>query len=134
MYLALLNSDQKQIFLELALVLASADGRYSNEEKAVIESYCREMQVDMPKDIMKKTPGEIIKDIDELCMEQEKKIIIFETIGLAISDGIYHDSEKELIWEMIKKFDLQEEFGKECETVVEEYIEFQKKINHLVIE
>ena len=67
------------------------------------------------------------------CGEREKKIVIFEAIGLAMSDGDYDQTEKEFINSTMLKFGIEESFNRECEDVLNEYIEFQNKLNRLVI-
>lgn len=134
MYLALLNDEQKKLFLDLAVVLASADGGYSEEEKSVIAGYCQEIQIDLIEECPRKSIEEIINQLNTMCTEREKKIVIFESVGLAISDGIYHVTEREMIKNMIEKLNLKKEFGNECENMIKKYMEFQNKINKLIIE
>lgn len=45
MYLGLLNEAQKELYAELAINLASADGTFSEEERLVVDAYCQEMGI-----------------------------------------------------------------------------------------
>ena len=45
MYLGLLNEVQKELYAELAINLASADGTFSEEERLVVDAYCQEMGI-----------------------------------------------------------------------------------------
>lgn len=133
MYLGILNKEQKQLFLEFAYHLASIDGEYSDSEKQIMESYCHEMKESFNTDDVQKSIEEVINKIQVECGEREKKIVIFEAIGLAMSDGNYDETEKEFIYSTMLKFGLEESFNRECENVLNEYIEFQNKLNNLVI-
>ena len=134
MYLSLLNEKQKSLFLGLAYDLASFDGNFSNTEKMMISSYCQEMQMKFDQNNMVKPVNEIIEEMNVECGLREKKIIIFESIGLAISDGNYDVPERELIGSMIRKFNVEHDYAGQCENVLKEYITLQNKINRLVIE
>lgn len=133
MYLALLKEEHKELFLGLAFNLALADGDYSDEEKAVIASYCQEMKIVFNKEKMVRPVNELISRINLLCDIQEKKIIVFETIGLAMSDYNYDERERKLIKLMTDTFDLGDGFTNECESILNEYISFQGEINKLII-
>lgn len=133
MYLAILNNKQKQLFLEFAYYLAAIDGDYSDSEKLMMESYCHEMRVSFNIDELGKSIDDVINEMQAECGEREKKIVIFEAIGLAMSDGDYDQTEKEFINSTMLKFGIEESFNRECEDVLNEYIEFQNKLNRLVI-
>lgn len=133
MYLALLDEKEKGLFLGLAYALASADGDYSDEEKAVINGYCQEMQTQFELEMIKSTDY-IVSEIKAKSNEKVKKIFIFELIGLAMADGDYSDNERALIRKMEKEFNTEKEFAKRCEDVLNEYITFQERINRLILE
>lgn len=133
MYLTLLKEEQKELFLGLAFHLASADGDYSDEEKAVIAGYCQEMQMTFDQDKMVKPIKEIISKINLSCNSCEKRIIVFEAIGLVMADNNYDEVERRIVKLMTDTFDLGDRFAKNCEVVLNEYISFQNRINKLVI-
>lgn len=62
-----------------------------------------------------------------------KKIIIFEIVGLAMSDGKYDVEEKEYISKLAEKFMIDNDYIDKCENVIDEYMSFQNRINMLVI-
>lgn len=64
---------------------------------------------------------------------QIKKIIIFETIGLALVDGNYDKTERTIIEQMAKTFEIKESYTKECEQLLEEYLKLQNRINQTVL-
>ena len=133
MYLSLLNKEEKEVFLGMAYHLASVDGNYSEEEKAMIDGYCQELQCTFDEETMIKPIGELRKRIKN-SSEKTKKIFIFELVGLAMADGKYDNDEKEIIGQMIMEYGLNSDFASKCESLLNEYIEFQSRINNLVLE
>lgn len=133
MYLGLLKEKQKELFLELAYNLASIDGNYSDKEKALIEEYCKEMKMDYLKEERIHSINELVSKMNLLCSDKEKKIIVFESIGLAMIDRNYDESERKVVKLMIDTFGLEKGFDDKCELMVNEYISIQERINNLII-
>lgn len=133
MFLNLLDERKKSLFLGLAYNLAQVDGNYSKEEELMIQSYCQEMQIEFNMRMAKDTAS-IVSDLCTICDSKEKRIIAFEIIGLAMIDGKYDLSEKELIENMVEKFGVDNEFTEKCEIEISRYMEVQKEINKLIME
>ncbi|PIM80616.1 hypothetical protein [Fusobacterium pseudoperiodonticum] len=133
MYLSNLNEKQKYLFLEFAYCLAVSDGNYSVEEQNLMNAYCNEMLItfDSTK-IIDKLPEKIIEKINLECNEHEKKIFIFEALGLVLSDLDYTESEKQIINSALMKFGLKDEFRNECENIIREYMHLQNRLNSLI--
>lgn len=133
MYLSYLNEKQKYLFLEFAYCLAVSDGDYSIEEENLMNAYCDEMSIifDLNK-ITDKSPKKIIEKINFECNQQEKKIFIFEALGLVLSDLNYTESEKQIIDIALNKFGLKENFKNDCENIIREYMNLQNRINNLI--
>lgn len=134
MYLALLNKEQKELFLELSYNLALVDGDYCDREKAVIEGYCHEMQIIYKQEKMTKSTDDIINELNHLCNITEKKIIAFEAIGLVMADKKYDDNERRVVKRLAEIFNLEVDFIEKCEMVINEYLIIQDKISHLIKE
>ncbi len=49
MFLNILNDAEKKAFLQLAMICAKADGVIREEENEVLQAYCDEMDIQMPK-------------------------------------------------------------------------------------
>lgn len=49
MFLNILNDAEKTAFLQLAMICAKADGVIREEENEVLQAYCDEMDIQMPK-------------------------------------------------------------------------------------
>lgn len=134
MYLSLLGKEEKDSFLRLAYEVALIDGDYGVEEQQMIDVYCNEMQISSSSLDKEVSISTIIDFIAKESDIKNKKIMIFEIIGLAMSDSNYDNKEKEFIYELINKFTLEEDFGVKCEDIISEYISFQNKINSIIME
>lgn len=133
MYLSLLKEEQKGVFLELAYEMAFLDNDFSEQEKLMIESYCNEMKMEVPPVIRARSMAELIKTIKEEWEEREKKIVLFEIIGLAMIDSNYDEEERKSIVSMTEIFGLTDEFRDECEILLKEYVEMQSRMNTLIL-
>jgi len=134
MYLTVLSNEEKEIFLNIAYAVASADGNYSDMEKAIIAEYCREMQMECEEISLSKFDETLLERINIISSETVKKIIIFEIIGLTMIDKNYDVKEKELVKKMVDIFGIDIGYSENCEEVIREYISLQLKINQLVME
>lgn len=132
MYLALLKENEKEQFLSLAVALACTDGDFGKEEHFMITLYCDEMGVEdhIPTIADKNL---IIDEVIKNSEIQNKKIFIFELIGLAMADNSYEESERTFLNDTAVKFGLNENYVKNCENIISEYLQLQNKINNLVI-
>lgn len=133
MYLAMLNEDQKSMFLSLALYLAKIDNDYSVQEQEIIQSYCDEMNIKTNQFVEFKSVNQLISMLDESCDMITKRIIVFEAIGLALIDQDYSDEEKKIIHLMSSYFGIEQGYLEECEQLIREYVVFQTKFNSLVL-
>lgn len=132
MFLRLLNNDQKKLFLDLALTIAQADEDFSESELNTIKEYCDEMNIKLDKTTPDFPLNQLIDNISNSTNETEKKIIVFETLGLAMVDGIFDEREKKIIEMMSLYFSLDNNFMSQCEEIINEYIKFQNKINSII--
>ncbi len=134
MYLSLLSEKEKKLFLGLAYKLSSIDGEFSEEEKIMIDSYCMEMHIKHEKEIQNMSLHNIIKDLSNIKDLKIKKIIVFEAIGLAMSDRKYDEEERELILNLANNFKIEEKFIIQSEELLYKFINNQLEINALVLE
>ncbi len=134
MYLSMLSEKQKEYFLELAYQMAIIDNDFSEKERTMIESYCHEMRIAVPEVIRAGSINEIIESMKSECTMLEKKIIIFEVVGLALVDGNYDETERKVIEEITKIFEIEETFLAESERLLKEYIDVQNGMNVLILD
>lgn len=133
MYLKLLNSKEKDLFLEMANILASSDGNYSEDEKEIINCYCDEMQIPFKQNIVTRPVEDIVDEINQICNEDVKRIFIYELIGLAKVDGDYDENERRIVSNMENIFDMETGFALKCEELIDDYIIFQERINRIIL-
>lgn len=133
MYLATLKEQEKELFLSFAYALSSSDNDFGTEEHAMIDSYCEEMQFFATGEISSMTIEETVEKIKNISDEKAKKVIIFELVGLALSDSNFDEKEHAIIDEASVSFGLDKDYAEKCKKVIEEYLLFQQKINELVL-
>lgn len=134
MYLALLNEKQKKLFFSLAYDLAASDGDFSEDEKMAIKSYESEMELELKMDEIDTDLDRIISEMNTVCELREKKIIVFELIGLAMADYHYDDGEKDIIYKALNILGLEKDFGVFCERKLTEYFNLQDELNMAILQ
>ena len=119
MFLNRLNQEEKVAFLELAHHIARSDGDFADEEKAIIQTYCFEMQID---DIEYNEANFDIKQIlDKFQDKSRQKILLLEIMALIYSDGYLDESEQSVIDDIVAYFSFDK-------TLVKIYAEWTKSI------
>ncbi len=136
MYLMNLSEKVKKAFLELAYLVAVSDNDYSDEERLVMEAYKKELQIeyDMDNSDINIDPDVVVQVLCADANEAEKKIIVFEIVGLAMTDDQFDDEERKMIKQMNAAFQLDDDYPSECEALINKYVELQSQIDALVIE
>ncbi len=133
MYLSLLGQEQKKLFFSLAYDLVISDGHFSEEEQAIINSYSIEMGVGFEQAEVDQDIDKVIRNLNEICDLRAKRIIIFEAIGLAMSDSNYDAGEKKIIFNALNVFGIETSFESQCEKMINYYLELQKNLNELIL-
>lgn len=127
MFLGQLSEKEKNAFISLSVHASNSNGVFAEEEKVMIQEYCREMDIpffDANNAISMDEVVDIFKD-SELRI---KKIVLLEILGLVYSDGEYDDSEKGFISEYAKKIGLTDEDIAKQTIAIKEYLEALKKV------
>lgn len=133
MFLSLLDINQKKQFISLAFNLAVSDGEFSENERVVIKNYSVEMGMELKLEDVDTDIDHVISEINNLCGVREKKIIVFEMIGLAMSDYHYDDKERLIVRKALEVFGLDTEFGNFCEKKLTEYFNLQEELNSKIL-
>ncbi|MBB3110249.1 tellurite resistance protein [Paenibacillus phyllosphaerae] len=98
----------KLAFLELAHLIANADGFVNRKEQLSLKTYMGEM--DLPDTFFAVgQPREIGAIIGELQDEQVKHIIFLEILLLIFADGDYNENERSMLSELKHHFGVSEE-------------------------
>lgn len=108
MFLNFIQSKEHKIaFLELAHVVANADGYVHKKEQNYLQSYMNEMDIQSSE--IRFTAGKQLTDIvGSLNDEHLKNIFFAEILLLIYADGDYNDDEKKLTEDLKKLFGLSD--------------------------
>lgn len=105
MFLNSLNNKQKSLFIELAIKASESNGIVALEEKNMLKAFAVEMGI-TPIYQTNRDLDSITHDIITNSSEKELRIIVFETLGIIVSDTVFDDKEKEFINYIIRKFNV----------------------------
>lgn len=132
MFLNNLTQKKKELFLSLAYNISCIDDNYADEEKMVLEQYCVEMDIRIDKIQLIEDFDKILNRINILCNFQEKKIFVFESVGLILADGVIHDKEMEAITNMVRLFEINDNYFEDCMKLIKEYYDLQSRMMNLI--
>ena len=97
MYLSMLNSEKRHLFLNLEIYMSQIDGDFSDEEKTIIDAHCIEMHIDNNGYEPDMKRDDVLKQLQDTLTTQEKKIVFFELVAVILADNVYHEAEKEMV-------------------------------------
>jgi len=108
MFLEELHPEEKTAFLELAVLIASIDGKVSIFETSILNKYQKELDLDDFKPTGMAL-GDILKSFKS---ERSKNIVLTELFQLIYSDGVFHEQESKFVQLIKEHFGFEsEEFG-----------------------
>ena len=105
MFLNSLNTEQKTLFIELAIKAAESNGVVELEEKNMLKCFAIEMGM-APVYYTDRDVKSIIDDIREISAAKELKIILFEILGIMVSDTVFDDKDKIFVKYIVKKWNI----------------------------
>lgn len=106
---------------------AKANGVVEEEEKDMIEEYCREMGISF-FDAENVIPIEKVVEIYAVSEIQCKKIALLEILGLVYADGTYDAKEKDFIRDFAQKICLDPETVEKQTELVVKYLALVKEM------
>lgn len=127
MFLGQLSEKEKNAFISLSIHASNSNGIFANEEKVMIQEYCKEMGIPFFNAENAIPMDEVVAVFAESEL-QIKKIVLLETLGLLYSDGEFDDTEKGFINEYAKKIGLTDEDVEKQTVAIKEYLEALKKV------
>ncbi len=126
-----LSDGEKKKFAELCWHAAKANGVVVDEETAIVESYCDEMNIEVPESNAIASLEEIAQYFSESSL-QVKKIVLFEAIGLLKADGIVDTEELQFINEYSNRIGLTEDDVNQSIEMLDKYMNVCQEIVDLV--
>lgn len=133
MFLNLLNSKQKSLFLELAIKAAETNNEVTSEETTLLGEFAREMQIEPMYNTTKDTSS-ILEQLASDSSQRERKIIIFEILGIMFSDSVYDEKEKLFVKNIAESFDISQETVEKMVKSLNDYAEMFNRLTKLILE
>ena len=134
MFLNYLNSEEKSIFLKLAISVIQADGKLEESEESYIDDYSREMGITKFDLNEKIEPLPLAETIGANSTDLIKRIFLLELTACAKADSDFADTEKSLINSFVKAFKLSDDSLQKCLVLLDEYTKISQKIMTFVQE
>lgn len=131
MFLNQLTDEEKNAFISLSVHTANANGIFAEDEKVMLLEYCKEMEIEYSGDSDIMTIDQVVTVFSK-STAHNKKITLFETLGLVYSDGDYDSDEKKFISNYAKKIGLTDNDVHEQVELVVKYLELLKEIVKVV--
>ena len=133
MFLEILKDEQKDLFLQLAVIAAKENGYVDEAEDALLTKFANEMNI-APKTEATLSLDEVIDKLASSCDKREKKIVLFEAAGIMNSDGEYSDAEFDFLKKIAAKFEISEEELGAMMGLVSDYVALFNEIIITVID
>ena len=133
MFLHTMTDKQKNLFMKLGIKAAEANGIVELEEKNMLKAYGIEMGIKPIYETDSNTE-DIIAELNEICDDKTKRIIVFEVLGIMMSDSEYDEKEKAFVNEIISAFSIPSDQKDEMLGLLKEYANVFKKISNLILQ
>ncbi|WP_025270203.1 hypothetical protein [Hippea sp. KM1] len=104
MFLNKLTDDEKKAFIKLAYYLAKIDKRFSKEEKDIVSSFLREMNMEDPG--FNEEEFDLYDVLSNFKRKISKNIVVVELFSLALIDDYMSIEENELLKKVINYFEI----------------------------
>lgn len=106
MFLYSLKEDNKLRFIELCRYASEADEKVEDKEKETIAMYCREMGISEELSSVKRELNIVLNELKNEADTTEKRIILFEILGLMLADEQYTKLEEQFVLKIIEAFEM----------------------------
>ncbi len=132
MYLNKLSGEQKNLFLDLCIHAAMANNVLADEEKALIDQYCDEMDISSPRYSAETSVEDVRAKLAEISSEPEKRIIVLEIAALMLADNEHDESEKAFMRELTQSLGITDDEYDKILDFVGKIIGLYSEINEFV--
>lgn len=120
MFLSLLNTTEKMLFLEAANQVIISDGRIDDVEGQLLQLYKNEMGIPNEYTVKNISMNRILSEITN---EQTKKIFLIELMSLCFINNEFSFAEKEILKELCVGFDIDEQKCGQYEKWVKQFLD-----------
>lgn len=120
MFLDRLNEKEKEMFLDLTVYTAQANGVVEDTEKNMILQYCKEMGVAF-YDISKLHSLEEVIEVFSKSSKEKKRIVVLEILGLCFSDGDFDTVEQAFAKKFSQDIGLKDDLFDTLSRDIKEY-------------
>ncbi len=129
MFLNLLNEEEKKHYLAIAMRIVNADGKFSFEERQMIDAMRLEMglvnETELPV-------GSIEMLAEPFKSERSKLIVLLEGTLLAYVDGKFSGTEEKILRALALIFEVSEDTAQKIENWVQKFMELQKEVKEII--
>lgn len=132
MFIEFLDNEKKFLFLNFAVYAANANNELDEDEKSLICMYAKQIEME-PIEKTEMSLDEIIDTINKTCDFVEKKMIIYEIIGVLLADKDYDDLEKAFLNNIAKKMSIQETEIDKMLSLMKEYLDLYYKTYEYIL-
>ncbi len=134
MFLNLLQESNKELFLKVCVHASLSNEIFAEEEKEMINAYCREMNITEHIPSESDDFDQVVNSLAEQADDIEKKIIILEILGLIKSDGIYDEKEKCFMKKFVEGMKIKSDVLSKFNSLLEIYLAVCKELRSAVCE
>lgn len=132
MFLNLLNDMQKPLFMELAIKAAEINEEVTSEEKLLLTEFAKELQIE-PVLSTAKDEDTILRQLKDVTSVRERKIVVFEVLGIMFADSEYDDAEKAFVTRIAEFFEIDSETVDDMVKILREYARVFTEITALIL-
>ena len=129
MLLGKLNKDEQTIFMQLSNIIIKSDLEITGAEEKLFSEYESEMGKPFNGYLEKEFNLIDVLSLTEKYNEKVKKVIFFELLGLALCDGNFVNSEKNVIDKIRTSFGISMESQKDMIITIDKLMKLYKEIS-----
>lgn len=133
MFLDVLNKDEKEWFMDLAIKATEANGEVAKEEINMLHAFAAEMKIPA-RTKCERDLDSILKDFVDNSSKKSMKVVLFELIGIIFADNEFDDAEKKFINSVTDSFQISSELKDEMISEINEYSSLSNKICNTVLQ
>lgn len=127
MFLNQLSMEEKELFVSLSVHAAESNGDFAEEERSMLQEYCKEMNIAFFDASEVKPMSEIISTYKNSDITV-KRIVLLEILGLLYADDVYDEKENKFASEFAVNIGLKEEDVIKQEELLKRYLELMKEM------